>query len=228
VIVDSSVTCLDINGFPVGIESYVPTETLKPLPTVVMLHGRNGPDGIAGDRSYRDIAVAIASAGFHVVLPRYFERTRPLETIAREAEMDAIGREIENYGLWIETVREVLRRESRINCRVGLIGYSLGGYLALTAAMAWRGVAAVVVCYAGIPTPFVGLVDNLPPTLILHGAQDQVIPVSEASGLAKLLRRHRITHELHIYREAAHGFCGADSEDAVERTVNFLRQYLDS
>ena len=74
--VDSHLHYIDDCGFPVGIETYVPSETAETLATVIMLHGRDGPDGVAGDRSYRDIAMTIASAGFRVLLPRYFKRTR--------------------------------------------------------------------------------------------------------------------------------------------------------
>ena len=83
-----------------------------------------------------------------------------------------------------------------------------------------------MVCYAGVPTPFAKLAANLPPTLILHGSQDRVVPVNEASNLAKLLRRNRIPHVLHIYRDSAHGFSGPDAEDALMRAIGFLQQYL--
>jgi dienelactone hydrolase len=149
VIVDSRLGCLDVNGLPVGIGSHALAQTPESLPTVLLLHGRDGPDGMAGDRGYRDIAAALAGAGFRVVLPRYFERTRPLEAVADEPELDAVGREIERYGLWLGVVGEVLRREAGMGRPVGLMGYSPGGYQALTAAMAWRGAAALVVCYAG-------------------------------------------------------------------------------
>ena len=108
---------------------------------------------------------------------------------------------------------------------VSLLGYSLGGYLALTAAMTTRDIAAVAVCYGGVPTPFAGLAANLPPTLILHGSADPVIPVSEARSLSKLLRRHRIPHEVHIRRRAGMASVRWMPRIAVARVVEFFHKH---
>lgn len=216
----------DISGLSVAVESFVPRAMRERHATVVLLHGRDGADGVAGDRTYQDVAAAVAEAGFHVVLPHYFDRTRDCGPPTEETALDFAGGEVERFGLWLETIGTVLREKMGAGQPIGLIGYSLGGYLALTVAMAWRGIAAVAVCYAGIPTPFAGLAANLPPTLVLHGAADRVIPVREASALADLLRRHRVRHEMHIYPGAGHGFCGADAEDAIGRLVAFMSCHL--
>jgi dienelactone hydrolase len=89
-----------------------------------------------------------------------------------------------------------------------------------------RNARGVAVCYGGVPTPFAALAGNLPPTLVLHGALDQVVPVAEAHALVKLLRRHQKPHDLHIYPEAGHGFCGAAADDAVARIAAFFHQHL--
>jgi carboxymethylenebutenolidase len=216
----------DIGGLSVVVESFVPCWVRDRHSTVILLHGRDGADGMAGDRTYQDVAAAVAEAGFQVVLPHYFDRTRDCGPPTDEATLDFAGGEIERFGLWLETIGVVLREKSKAGQPIGLIGYSLGGYLALTAAMAWRGIGAVAVCYAGIPTPFAGLAANLPPTLTLHGEADRVVPAGEASALAGLLRRHRVRHEMHIYPGANHGFCGADAEDAIGRVVGFLTRHL--
>lgn len=220
--VERQVISYDVDGYPVRVESFTPAA--GPLPTVMLLHGRDGPDGIAGDRPYRGLAAAVAGAGFRVLFPHYFDRTP--DAGPPGGELDELGREVERYGLWLAAVGGVLRSDTGITRSVGLLGYSLGGYLALTAAMARPGFGAVAACYAGVPTPFAGLAANLPPTLVLHGAADRVVPVSEAAALEKLLRRHRIPHEVHIYPGAGHGFCGPDAEDAVARVSAFFRRHL--
>jgi pimeloyl-ACP methyl ester carboxylesterase len=156
----------------------------------------------------------------------YFERTRGYEPISRDDNLDRLGWEVEQYGLWLEAIGGVIRECREASQSVGLLGYSLGGYLALTAAMAWPEIAALAVCYAGIPTPFAGLAARLPPTLVLHGGDDQIIPVKEASALTGLLCSHRIPHETHIYPQAGHGFCGADADDAIGRVVAFFRKHM--
>jgi carboxymethylenebutenolidase len=217
-----------VNGHEVGVESFSPTAPPGPLPLVLLLHGRDGPDGVAGDRGYRDLGRAVAGGGFRVLLPHYFDRTRDGEPDRGDGGLDQIGREVEHYGLWLEAVGGVLRASRESGQRVGLVGFSLGGYLALTRAMAWREVAAVAVCYSGIPAPFADLAASLPPTLVLHGGEDRVIPVGEALALAQLLRRHCVHHELHVYPHAGHGFSGADAEDAVGRVLAFFHKHLDA
>jgi dienelactone hydrolase len=214
----------DIRGFGIviAIETIAPHSSADHLGTVILLHGRDGPDGIAGDRGYRDIAKAIAAAGFRVLLPHYFDRTQACGLENDGGELDALGGEIERYGLWLEAIGGILKEESATGRPIGLVGYSLGGYLALTAAMVQRAVKGLVVCYAGVPTPFMGMAGSLPPTLILHGGLDQVIPVSESTALARLLHQHRVPHNVHIYPNAGHGFCGTDAEDALSRIVHFL------
>ena len=140
--------------------------------------------------------------------------------------MEFLSAEVERYGLWLEAIGSIIRAKRVASQPVGLLGYSLGGYLALTAAMAWREVAAVAVCYGGLPTPFLGLAAGLPPTLLLHGGADQVVPVTETTAVTDLLRSHRIAHEVHIYPQAGHGFQGADAEDAIRRIVEFFRKHL--
>jgi len=221
--VERSVTCCDVEGHPIGVESFAPSAGGR-APTVVLLHGRDGPDGVAGDRGYRDLAVTVAGAGFRVLLPRYFDRTHGLEP--PRGELDALGCEVERYGLWLEAIGCVLRADPAVTWPAGLLGYSLGGYLALTVAMTRPGFAAVAVCYAGVPAAFAGLAGNLPPVLILHGSEDRVVPVSEAAALAKLAGRNRVPHEVHIYPGAGHGFQGPDGENAVRRVTEFLRRHL--
>lgn len=220
--IDRQVTYCEVEGHPVGVESFAPAAG-RPA-TILLLHGRDGPDGVAGDRSYRDLAAALAGAEFRVLLPRYFDRTVEFEP--PRGELDAVGSEVEQYGLWLDAIGQILRADPAWPMPVGLLGYSLGGYLALTLAMTRPGVAAVAACYAGVPTPFAGLAGNLPPTLILHGAADAVVPVGEAATLADLCRRHRVPHEVRMYPGAGHGFCGADAEDAIGRVVSFFRRHL--
>ncbi len=224
--VEHSEYSCSVSGHPVGVESFTPARRQGCLPLVVLLHGRDGPDAIAGDRGYRDLARAVAAGGCRVLLPRYFERTRGCEPEGGSNTVDRTGWEVEQYGLWLEVIAHVIRGAREASQPVGLLGYSLGGYLALTAAMTGCSISAVAVCYAGVPSPFAGLAAKLPPTLVLHGGADTVVPVREAVELTKLLRRHRIPHELHIYPAAGHGFCGADAVNAVAGVAAFFRKHL--
>jgi dienelactone hydrolase len=71
---------------------------------------------------------------------------------------------------------------------VGLIGFSLGAYLALSVAAQDARVGAVVECLGGLPGLLAPGLRTMPPVLILHGGADPLVPVSEARALVRLLR----------------------------------------
>ncbi len=63
-----------------------------------------------------------------------------------------------------------------------------------------------------------------PPTLILHGERDPIVPVTQARHLAEALARVNAPHVLHVIPGAGHGDFGHDP-DAVGR---LLLQFLDT
>ena len=67
---------------------------------------------------------------------------------------------------------------------------------------------------------------RLCPVLILHGEADPVVPVQEAYHLKEVLEARELPYEMQIYPGVGHGFAGAIWEDALARTLAFLRKYL--
>src|SRR5438093_367995 len=65
-----------------------------------------------------------------------------------------------------------------------------------------------------------------PPVLMLHGAADSVVPVSEARRLERLLRDRGLAHEMRIYAGQGHGFLWTSFSDACARAVAFLDRHL--
>ena len=110
--------------------------------------------------------------------------------------------------------------------RIGLLGFSLGAYLALSVAAVDARVKAVVEFFGGMPKEMNFFMRRLCPTLILHGDQDATVPVSEAYHLQQLLEKKSIPYEMQIYRGADHKFAGETWDDACRRTLAFLQRYL--
>ncbi|WP_336492611.1 alpha/beta hydrolase family protein [Methylobacterium nigriterrae] len=63
----------------------------------------------------------------------------------------------------------------------------------------------------------------MPPTLILHGASDPIVPVSQAHAIEHLLRQQGTRYEIRIYPGQGHGFTGAAQFDSATRVAGFLR-----
>lgn len=110
--------------------------------------------------------------------------------------------------------------------RLGIVGTSLGGALAVTVAADDRRVKAVVNYFGFLPEAVRENARRLPPMLVLHGARDVIVPVANAYALEALLIRLGAPHEVHVYADQAHGFHGAAQLDAAQRTAAFLNRHL--
>jgi dipeptidyl aminopeptidase/acylaminoacyl peptidase len=65
------------------------------------------------------------------------------------------------------------------------------------------------------------------PVLILHGQEDQGVPVGQATGMAKALARHDKPHELMTYPGEGHSFRKPEAViDSARRIEAFLGQHL--
>lgn len=131
---------------------------------------------------------------------------------------------------WLETLRDafsyVLAHPDVDPQRIGLLGFSLGGFLSLALATQEPRIAAVAQLFGGLPEYFLPSAGKLPPVLILHGGRDTVVPVTEAEKLEEVLKHHRIPYEIKIYSDQGHHFTGLAQIDALRRVVAFFRRYL--
>jgi carboxymethylenebutenolidase len=109
---------------------------------------------------------------------------------------------------------------------MGLLGFSLGAYLALSVASVDPRVKAVVEFFGGLPKEMRLFMRRLCPVLILHGEADLTVPVQEAYDLQNLLEKKGIPYEIKIYPSAGHGFEKDVWRDAGLRSLQFLQKYL--
>jgi len=184
---------------------------------VLALHGSSGL--YSGSDQFPQL---LADRGFIVFLPHFFETTGT--TRANPLTIR------DNFPTWIIAISDALDfaqdhpRTDRQ--RIGIIGFSLGAYLALALASQQSRVRAVVDFFGGIPDHFAEQVRHLPPLLILHGDRDTVVPVSEAYKIEALYRARQAPYEIKIFPNANHGFNGFNLLDAGQRTYFFLKKHL--
>ena len=187
-------------------------------PAVIVLHGA---DGLAFGGRYRQAATLLASAGYEALLVHYLDRTGD-----RRASYFTIGR---NLGAWTETARDAVTWASRQPGidpnRIGLLGVSLGGAIAMQAAAGDPRVKALVDYFGFVPQSFPEGA-RLPPTLVLHGAEDRIVPASNATRLDAILKANGVPHETVIYPGQGHGFTGQAQADAAGRVVAFFGRTL--
>jgi carboxymethylenebutenolidase len=114
--------------------------------------------------------------------------------------------------------------------RVGLLGFSLGGYVAASTAAQDDRIAALAVLYGGMPDAMVADVKRLPPLIELHGEADRNDPLAKGQELVKLGNAVGSTAELVTYPGKEHGFDFSDTDpmtaDAIGRVTRFFQARL--
>ena len=148
--------------------------------TIIVLHGAGGT--LFDGPSMRRVARALADDGDTVYLMHYFNRTGTIGAL--DSTMQT------HFDEWLQTLRDGIQwvhgRENKGTRRIGLYGYSLGGFLAIAAASDNPLVGAVTEQAGGIWNSQEKRVGKMPPVLMVHGLEDKRVPVEK---YAKTLRR---------------------------------------
>jgi carboxymethylenebutenolidase len=212
-------------GKPIRVEQFG-TKAAGRRPAVIVLHGSEGVKDFGA--VYRHYARMLAQEGYVVLLIHYFDRTGTARIGPKDIKP-------EQFRAWADTARGAVRyaagRPEVDGKRIGLLGFSLGAYLAL--AVAARGdlpIAAVIDLFGGLPKDLHEGVKTLPPTLIVHGDADRTVPVREAYALADLLKDRKVPCEIKVYKGQDHLFktdpLGSDVLDATKRCLAFFGKHL--
>jgi dienelactone hydrolase len=164
----------------------------------------------------------LAGSGYAVFLLHYFERTGT--SYAYEPTIR------ESFVPWMETISDAMSYVGELSRvqkdRIALVGFSLGGYLALSVGSRDPRVKAVVEFCGGLPEELARETAQMPPTLILHGEADNIVPVREAEQAKKLMERTNSAYEMKVYPGVGHFFSGLTMLDAAQRTLGFLKKHL--
>ena len=207
-------------GKDIRLDCFLPTANSPRFPTVIGLHGSGG-----GHASMSDPASLLAEQGFAVYVLHYFDRTGT-------TEIDGLQTIFRHFPVWMKTLWDAVSfvaRQPQVDPnRIGLLGFSLGAYLALSASAIDSRIRAVVEFFGGMPKEMKFFTRRLCPVLILHGEQDKTVPVEEAYHLQQVLEKKQIAYEIKIYPGAGHGFTGEIWRDAGLRTLAFLEKHLAS
>jgi dienelactone hydrolase len=178
-----------------------------PFPALILFHGTDG-----FQPTHRKLAVDLAHEGYAVLVPEWFGPERPRRLsweMVPPADLKAMGE-------WIKKQPEVDDR------RLGLMGASRGGGLALYAASLIPGIRAVVnffglTCWSGGMEEFRRLPFNpgdhldflrrvSSPILSFHGDRDTVVKVENTFMLDRTCRRFGLEHHRVIYPGVDHSF----------------------
>jgi carboxymethylenebutenolidase len=216
--ISQSELVFDTGGQSIRLDRFLPSASGQRFPAIIGLHGSGG-DHV----SMAEPASLLAAQGYAVYVLHYFERTGT-------TEIDGLATIARNFPAWMKTLWDavsfVATQPSVDPERIGLLGFSLGAYLALSVAAIDSRVKIVVDYFGGFPKEMKLFMRRFCPVLILHGEQDTTVPVAEAYQLQQMLEKKQIPYEMKIYPGAGHGFSGEIWRDSGLRTLAFLNQHL--
>lgn len=201
--------------------------TDEPRPAVAVIQEWWGVDDHIKDvtrRFAQEGFVALAPDLYHGVVVSEPDEARKL---VMELDMDEAVREIQH------AIAFLLQQESVAGPRVGIVGFCMGGRLALRTALIEPNLGAVVAFY-GTPLAPEEVSQVKAPILGLYGAEDTSIPVEQVRAMEAALQQAGIEHEIEVYDGAGHAFFNDAREsyrpeaaaDAWQRTLAWLREYL--
>jgi carboxymethylenebutenolidase len=199
---------------------------------VLVLHGSRGFE--RKPAAYQRYADALNAAGIDAYLVRYSTNTDTQRLDPKTSTGQSRNTyEAERYGSWTRRVSSVVTAalaRPKNSGRIGLLGFSLGGYVAAATAAHDGRIAALAVLYGGMPDAMVSEVKRLPPLIELHGEADRNVPLASGQKLVKLARAIGSEAELVTYPGRAHGFDFSDTDpmtpDSVARVTRFFQTRL--
>jgi carboxymethylenebutenolidase len=214
------------SGKPVEEHHCVPSSG-GPFPAVILLHGAGGRGWASDD--FEAMCQKLAEHGYYSEFIEYYSQTDPIAPGYRTNPL-------KTFSVWMREVNsgiDALGKNPTVDAKhIALMGFSMGSYLSLTFAVTYPNKAAAIVeYYGGLPKPLESRAVIMPPTLILHGSADNLVPVAQAIALDAALTRAGRPHEMHIYPGDSHGFNfasapfwynAADAADAWDRSTKFL------
>ncbi|MCC6930630.1 MAG: dienelactone hydrolase family protein [Gemmatimonadaceae bacterium] len=187
-------------------------------PAILVLHSSAGVLGRSG-ATVRTWADAFAEQGYVAYVIHYFDRTGDARTD------DAY--ENRTYPEWTATLRDAVtfvRGDAAVDSsRIDAFGVSLGGFLALALGDEDARVRRLVVLSGGLFPALAPALRRMPPTLLLHGAVDDVVPVEEAWRVDTVLSRLGAPHALVVIPGGDHSLDDALVPDAMRRAMEFLQ-----
>ena len=208
---------------------YMPQKKARQRPALVIIHGGGWRKG--STTGVKGFGILLSRLGFVCLCPSY--------RLSSEALWPAQLEDIKCSIRYLKTNCEELGVD---HLRIGAIGDSAGGHLALMAAVKTKfegtgghaksssAIKAVASLYGpttiqkkfeinkllmgakaskrdyASASPLSYCLKRFPPCLLIHGAQDNSVPLSNTMDFYKKLESHRRKVELHVFAEESHAF----------------------
>ncbi len=134
--------------------------------------------------------------------------------------------ETTHYFTWLRVLSDAVAWASSYpdvdKNQIGMLGHSLGAFLAVGAAAFDPRINRIVLFGGGLEPFLADKIKRMPPTLVCHGDKDGEVSIVEATQLVDFLEAHRWEVELIVYPEEEHTFSDSIAADALTSAARFL------
>jgi carboxymethylenebutenolidase len=175
---------------------------------------------------YREVAARLAAAGATTLLVDLFFREGPLPEVTREAAYARRAR-MDEAGAIDDTEAAVAHLATALDApRVGVVGFCLGGLIAMV--LAARRDDVLALSFYGFPEGLAGDVrvraprpldlagEVRSPIVAFWGDQDHLVPADVVERYGRALLDAGAPYESHRYADAGHGFLQGLVEDRAD------------
>ncbi len=193
------------------------------------------PDVRGLHQFYKELAVRFAEKGTDAIAIDYFGRTAGISS--RDDSFDYMTHvqqmQMPAFLADVHAALDYLRGVTP-DCSTFIVGFCMGGGLALHAGTENLNLAGIIAFYAGMSRKFAGSERTAlekagevrVPVLGLFGGADQGIPVSDVQKLDEELDRAGVEHKIIIYPDAPHSFFDRKATDFAEASRDAWEQSL--
>jgi dienelactone hydrolase len=239
-VVSQETPTFEVGGEKFAISRYPQKAGATKRPVIIVVHGIDGMGGQSGTQ-IRKFAKQIADKGFLAVVPHYFGKDDGSDTDLLPKLVELRAPKFNSYVPRIAAaVKSAAMQSDADGGRLGLVGFSLGGGVALKHAQSAPSgkirIKAVVDFFGFIPDDAIYKnADKLPPTLVLHNKTDQIVKLRLSEDLVIALKAKSVKHDYRFYDDENPGFFnhpfrpgGKADVDSRERALNWLEAFLKS
>ena len=182
----------------------------------------------------KDVCDRFAAEGFVALAPDLFhgQTTKSPDEAGKLMMAMRIDEAEKDLGAAVDYL---LTHDATSGEKIAVVGFCMGGALALYTATKNPKIGACVVFYGGHPNVKPDLPNLHAPVLGLYGERDRSVTPDSARELESKLKGLGKEIEVKIYPDADHAFFNdtrpavynaTAASDAWQRTINFLRQHL--
>ncbi len=206
-------------GQVVRVEVIRPQGAPEHRPAVVMLHGASG---LGNGWLVFPHGEELARRGMDVFVVRYYDGLK-----GNDAAKASVALHDRREEIISDAIAFVAAQPGIDPSRIGVYGMSLGGFHALALGATDARIAAVANVMGAMPRQVPAeRIANMPPTLLIHGARDRIVPISRMYEVASMLDTIGADYEIKVYLDQAHNLAGDAHPDSVLTVANFFDRQL--